>query len=573
MNDSVWILSSPTHEAEALASGLSLPVELAHILINRGIRQVEEAHSFLYGSLQNLHDPYLMDGMKEAVDRIRRAVSSGETIMIFGDFDVDGILSVVMLTKALQILGAKVDYYVPERLKDGYGLKEKHIDIVLEKKATLVISVDCGIKATEFASRAAEKGIDFIVTDHHLPGLSRPKAVAILDPSMKECRYPDRDLAGVGVVFKLIQALMEANGRSETLPHYLKLVSIGTIADVATLRGENRLMVKFGLRGLENVTNKGLKSLMNICGLKGKKISVGDVGFRIGPRINAAGRLGMTDSAIQLFFSDEVENCRSLVQVLDKLNKKRQLIEDKIYREASRFIQENALDSRYRLLVLGCERWHRGVIGIVASKLKDYFYRPVILFTYDNGRAIGSGRSIKDFSLIDCLDANRHCLESYGGHKLAVGCELPHSGLSELKASINRYAMTYLPLKDLRRKVFIDSKISLSSVSSVFIDKLSLLAPFGVGNPKPKFLSQNVEVAGIPRKLKGRHSKILVKQGGAVFEALGWGRPDWADSLQAGERLDLVFSLEKNEYQGEERTHLVIEDLDRSPAAEKIIPG
>ncbi|MGD2294823.1 MAG: DHH family phosphoesterase, partial [Candidatus Aminicenantes bacterium] len=297
MQEKVWIYPSIDEEAKSLSGELDIPVEIARVLINRKITNHKDLQDFLYGTLDNLQDPFLFNSMEQAVKRIRKACVSGEKILIFGDYDVDGILSVVILTKALRTLGGNVDYFIPDRLSQGYGLKERYIDIVLERHAKLVISVDCGIKATGFVSQASTQGVDVIITDHHLPDAILPQALAVLNPKIKGSNYPDKHLAGIGVVFKLIQALFEVEGRTDTLPHYLKLVAIGTIADVVALRGENRLIVKFGLKSLEDVSNPGLKQLMEICRLTQKRVSVGDVGFRIGPRINAAGRLSQADLA------------------------------------------------------------------------------------------------------------------------------------------------------------------------------------------------------------------------------------------------------------------------------------
>jgi len=564
MKESEWILSLPSEEAQALSKELGLSLEFAQILVNRKICDAESAHKFLYGTLDDLYDPFLMKGMTEAVERIHRAASSREKILIFGDYDVDGILSVVILMKALKAIGAEVDYYIPDRLEEGYGIKEKHIQIAFEKKAHLVMSVDCGIKAVKFVQKANENGIDAIITDHHLPGSELPKAIAILNPKIQDSGYPNKYLAGIGVVFKLIQALYKGRKESSVLPHYLKLVSIGTIADIASLKGENRLFVKFGLKGLENVSNIGLLSLMESCGLSGREVSVGDVGFRIGPRINAAGRMGMTDMAVKLFLSDDSEECEKTVNHLNKLNIQRQIVEERIHNQALQQIRKESLDQRYKILILGSEEWHRGVIGIVASKLKDYFHRPIILFTYLDGKAYGSGRSISEISLIDCLDNNSEFLFNYGGHTLAVGCELACEDIKPFKKSINKFADLKISEEDLRRKITIDTKMSFDNINARMLENLSLLSPFGMGNPRPLFLTDDVEVAVEPKKIKGKHSKLLVKQDGRVFEALGWGRTDWAENIYKGDRISLVYTVQTSEFLGETKINLNLEDIKRS---------
>ena len=561
MAETIWVSTPYREEAVNLSAELSIQPEIARILVNRGICSGEAAQCFLYGNLDSLHNPYLMKGMREAVERIRQAISRKEKIIIFGDYDVDGVLSVVVLSKALQSLGAEVDYFIPERLKEGYGIKESHIDVVLERKSKLVISADCGIKATQFAKRAKEKGIDIIITDHHLPGDSLPEALAILNPVLDDSGYPDKNLAAIGVAFKLIQALFEREGKLSYLPHYLKLVAIGTIADVSKLRGENRLFVKFGLQALENVSNSGLLSLIELCGLDGKKVSVGDVGFRIGPRINAAGRMGDADLAVRLFFSESRPESLALAQRLDDLNAERQRTQDRIYNQALEIIQSKSLDKRYKFLVLGCEQWHRGVIGIVASKLKDFFYRPVLLFAYEDAEAHGSGRSISEFPLINCLDECKNLFLDYGGHAMAVGCTLLRENVSLFKSAANAYASSSISDESLKRKIYIDSRVNFSDIDSSFIRNYSLLSPFGVGNSTPIFLTEGAEVIREPQKIKDKHCKIILRQNQRVFEALGWEKGDWALKVKRGERIDLVYSLQFSEYLGGETINLSLEDI------------
>ena len=561
MQATIWVVHPPRAEAEALAEALSLPPAIARILVNRKILTADAARAFLYGGVETLHDPYLMKGMDRAVARIREAVARGEKILVFGDYDVDGVLSTVMLMKALTTLGAKVDYFIPERLTDGYGRKDEHVRIPVERGAGLVISVDCGVKSVEVVARAREKGVDVIVTDHHRPGDVLPDAVAVLDPVLADSGYPDRGLAGVGVTFKLIQALLQKAGKDTGLPHYMKLVSIGTVADVAELKGENRLFVKHGLLGLRSVSNTGLRSLIEACGLGRRKISEGDLGFRIGPRINAAGRMGMTDLAVRLFVSEDAAETTALVQKLDELNAQRQRTEERIFIEACERVERRGLDRKYKCLVLGSPDWHRGVIGIVASKLKDRFHRPVVLFNYDNGKAHGSGRSISEVPLIDLLEDCRHLFLSYGGHKLAVGCTLATERMAAFKETLNPLADARISEDALTRKIRIDGPLGFAEIDDAFLETFGLLVPFGVGNPKPLFVAGEVEVVGEPQVLQGKHLKFLARQGGRVFEALGWDKSDWRHVVHRGGRVSLAFSLGRSEFMGEARTNLVIEDL------------
>jgi single-stranded-DNA-specific exonuclease len=458
-------------------------------------------------------------------------------------------------------LGAEVDYFIPDRLRDGYGLKNEYIPIVLEKKAKLVISVDCGIKAVAFVARAKENGLDVIITDHHQPGPDLPKAVAVLNPALKDSGYPDKYLAGVGVVFKLIQALFDRPKKEAYLRHYLKMVSIGTIADIANLKNENRLFVKFGLDALQYVSNLGLKCLLEVCGLSGKSISVGDVGFRIGPRINAPGRLGRADLCVKLFFSKSLPESRKLALQLNALNAERQDVEKSIFEEAVSRVESKALHERYRILILGCENWHRGVIGIVASKLKEFFHRPILLFAYKNNKAYGSGRSIKDFSLIECLKEHERYFHNFGGHPMAVGCEMAFDQVALFRNDVNNFSRVNLPKDLLARKLYIDVKLHFDEIDQIFLDHLSQLEPHGVGNARPVFLSEGVELTANPKKLQGKHCKMLVRQNGRIFEALGWGKASWADSFKKGDRLNIVYSLQFSQYLGEEKMNFSLEDV------------
>ncbi|MGB7294343.1 MAG: single-stranded-DNA-specific exonuclease RecJ [Candidatus Aminicenantales bacterium] len=561
MDESRWLVASLLPEADLLAAELGIPLPIARVLTNRDILTPEAARAFLEGTLDDLADPYLMAGMDRAVARIEEAIRKKEKILVFGDYDVDGVLSVVIMLKALSGLGASVDYFIPKRLKEGYGIKEAHLQVAREKGARLVVSVDCGIKAVAFVDSAKKEGLDVIITDHHLPSDDLPKAVAVLNPVLKKSGYPYPGLAGVGVVFKLLQALLEKRGKSAHLPHYAKLVAIGTIADVASLRGENRLLVRSGLKGLEACSNRGLRCLLEQCGCLDKKVTEGDVGFRIAPRINAAGRMGTADDAVRLFMSDDDSESVRLARRLSELNSRRQNEEDRIFSEAEKRIREGALDKRYKILVLGCETWHRGIIGIVASKLKDVFHRPALLFTYQDGQAQGSGRSISGLSLVECLDACRDVFLDYGGHPMAVGCVLPRERMATLREKLNRVVDLRLRTEDLQKKVRIDSRLRLNEIETSFIDVYLRLAPFGAGNPKPVFLSEGVEVAGSPQILKNKHIKFLARQDGRMIEVLGWNRKEWAEDIRKGERLDIVYTLQSSLFLGAEKHSLSLEDI------------
>jgi len=568
MEESVWKVADPRPEAPRLAEALGIPLPIARVLTNRQILEPEAARSFLYGRLEDLHDPFLMGGMAAAVDRILAAVERREKILIFGDYDVDGILSMVMLHRALSTMGGIVDYFIPDRLTDGYGIKDEHAGVAVERGASLVVSVDCGIKALGFVELARERGIDVIVTDHHKPGPELPAALAVLDPvaEPEPGGYPYRPLAGVGVVLKLIQALLQRTGRTALLRHYLKLASIGTVADVVELKGENRIFVKLGLRELGDVANPGLKSLIDVCGLTGRRISEGDVGFRIGPRINAAGRMGRTESAVRLFFATALDETYALAKELDELNAERQRTEDQILTQAKAMVDAGGLAGKYRILILEHDGWHRGIIGIVASRVRETYNRPAILFALDDGKAVGSGRSISGYDLIGCLDKCPPLFLSYGGHKHAVGCTLKREDLPAFKKAVNRIADAELTDEDLKPQLKIDAELAFSEITGDFLESHALLDPFGVGNPRPVFMVRDAEIAAAPQKLKDKHIKLLLRKDGRIFEALGWGRRDWlaavdAGTLAKGGRIDVAFTLQTSTYLGEERVYLSLESL------------
>ncbi len=564
MSANRWIISASAPEAELISRKAGLPLWVARVLTNRGVLSPEDARAFLFGDISSLHNPYLFEDMKKAVARIQKAIINKEKILVFGDYDVDGILSVVMLTRVLTDLGGQVEYYIPDRLSQGYGLREQYIESMQSKGFQLLISVDCGIKANAFVNKARECGLDVIITDHHLPGPQLPAAEAILNPAVPGCGYPETSLAGVGVVFKLMQALIQERGQASHLRSYMKLVAIGTVADVVDLKGENRLLVKFGLEELKNAVNPGLKNLLKICGLTGKSISVGDVGFRIGPRLNAAGRLGKAETAVELFFSEEPQVVENIVSQLDNYNSVRQKIEEKIFNQAVNHIEKKKLHEKHKLLILGCEEWHRGVIGIVSSKIKDLFYRPVILFSYEDGKAVGSGRSIKEFSLIDCLDDNKSFFISYGGHRQAVGCELPVEMVDSFRKTINNYVDGKLSPVDLQKKLYIDTPLRFEEMDSNFMELFYCISPFGMGNPRPLFLVEKAEVSAPPQKIKKKHCKLVLRQKGRVFEAIGWQKGAWADQLKRGDLLDVVFSPQENEFLGQESLYLSLEDIRKS---------
>ncbi len=556
-----WLFLNNSAVSAQLAEKANLPPAIARVLANRGLHHPEEADVFLYGSLADVPSPFLFSEMNRCLERLSQAIANREKILIFGDYDADGILALVMLYRALSSAGADVDYYIPDRLKEGYGIKEAHLDIIKKRGARLVITVDCGIKANRFVHLANEAGIDVIITDHHQPGEERPEALAIINPVLSSSGYPFRYLAGVGVAFKVIQAFLEKTGRQGLVPHYTKLVAIGTVADVVPLIGENRLLVRHGLKTLSETRNLGLKNLLASCGLNGSRVNEWDIGFRLGPRVNAAGRVESADLAVRLFLTDSAEEAASICGRLNRLNSERQQMEERILNQAITRIQEAGWHRKYRALILGCEDWHRGIIGIVASRLKERYHRPVILFSYENNFAYGSGRSISSFSLIQALQECRDLFEEFGGHPHAAGCVLQRPKMDELKTRFNSLAMTWLTEEDLTPTLIIDSPLRLKEITPSFLDLYSLLPPFGPGNPRPLFLFPQLRVVSPPQFIQERSFKLKVEQDGRVFEAIVWENPGLASEISPGACLNVAASLGFSRFWGEETVVLNIEDL------------
>ncbi len=559
-----WIISDIPEIPKRLSQNLGIPLPIARILANRGIKSNREAELFLWGSWLDGPSPFLFKDMEICLNRIEKAIKNREKILIFGDYDADGILALVMLYQALVSLGASVDYYVPHRLKEGYGIKPDHLSIIQQKGARLVITVDCGIKANEFVQLAKDQRIDVIITDHHVPGDKKPEAIAILNPHLPDSGYPFPHLTAVGIAFKLIQALLQKRNKESLIPYYTKLVAIGTITDIAPLIGENRLLVRHGLKTLSEVRNYGLRQLLEVSGLQGERLTEGDVGFRIGPRINAAGRMASPDLAVKLFLTKSEEEALSLSQKLNQLNSLRQEAEEKILNQVVATINSRQWPNKYRIFITGCDEWSRGIIGIVANRLKEKFHRPVILFAYENEWAYGSGRSINSFSLIEALRQCKDLFVDYGGHHHAAGCVLPRKKIMELKNRLNLIASSWLTEEDLRPKLLIDGPLRFSEISGSFLQNYLLLPPFGPGNPRPLFLLSNVKIVSKPKNLPNNINKLKLEQDGRVFEAFSSFVSEDLASFSEGAQIDLVASLQLTRSFGEESFILSIEDWAKS---------
>ncbi len=565
-----WVVSTAhPDKVERLAGELGVPPLVARLLVLRGLDEPELADRFLHPSLCQLHDPFLMADMQAAVGRLRRAIDRQEKILIYGDYDVDGTMAVVVLLTALRALGARVETHIPHRLTEGYGMRVPVVEQAAAEGYKIVISVDTGVRDHEVIGRARELGVDCIVTDHHLPDAQLPPACAILNPHRNDCGYPDKNLSGVGVAFKLVQALLGQAVSERLMRSYLKIVAIGTIADVVPLVGENRVIAHFGLAGLQKPVHAGLRALLEVAGLAGQQVTTGGVGFRLAPRLNAAGRMENARDAVDLLTTPEPDKAREIAQRLDRLNRERQEVEEQILQRALEIMDgrpEMMTPSAGRpqgchSLVVAGAGWHRGVIGIVAQRLVERFYLPTLVIAIEDGIGHGSGRSIAGFHMVEALDQARDLFDRYGGHAQAAGFSLPADRISELEARFESYARGKLRAEDLEPVLRLDAEVSLADVDQKLYEALQQLEPYGVGNPTPVFATRSVRLLEPPRVLKDKHLKLRVAQRTRSTAAVGWGLAAWAPTLAASQQVDLAFTVDENVYQDVASLQLVIKDI------------
>jgi single-stranded-DNA-specific exonuclease len=553
-------------QAAALASALDLHPTVARLLCLRGFDDPEKAQRFLQPSLDHLHDPFRLTGMMAAVERLEQAIARRERIAIHGDYDVDGITSTVILRRALEMLGGDVIHFIPERLKDGYGLQPAAIERLRADGVSLIVSVDCGIRGIEAARKARELAVDLIITDHHEPDAELPDAVAVLNPKRHDCSYPDKDLAGVGVALKVVQALCSRAGRQKWLPAFVKIAAIGTLADVVPLVGENRVIARFGLASLSTGPHTvGLRALLDCCGLTGKTIDSYQVAFMLAPRVNAAGRMSTPDIATRLLLATDnsLENeARTLAQQLNDENLKRQQEEADLVAAARKAIETDPAVGAHNVLVVGGPGWHRGVIGIAASKLVDTYHKPSIVLSIDGDVAHGSCRSISDFDMLDALERCSDLFVKFGGHRQAAGLTMESARVPEFRQRINAWADEVLHPDQLRPRLRIDAPLSLNGITHDLVRGLDALGPFGMGNPRPVFHAAPVEIVDGPRTLKERHLKMTFSQQGRRFKAIAWRAAERAEFLEKHRSgVNLAFSLDRNEYQGETYLELNVCDI------------
>lgn len=564
MNAKRWIvLEQDTRRVASLADALGVSSTVAALLISRGCDDELSARSFLQPSHDQLYDPYLMLGMSEAVPRLLRAIDNREPILVYGDYDVDGTTGTAVLLRALNLLGAQTGFHVPHRFTEGYGIQQAALQKAVAEGYKLAISVDCGIRAHEPLYWARDNGLDVIVTDHHLPDECEgvPPAYAVLNPNQKGCTYPDKNLAGVGVAFKLVHALFRERGRESQVNAFLKIVAIGTVADVAKLCGENRTIVALGLKDLPKATNPGLRALMEVAGCDGASMTAYDIGFRLGPRINAAGRMDAARAVVELFSTRDAEEARRLAKHLDTRNQERKEVQKQIVELAISELESVERDAANSYVaVIAGEGWHRGVIGIAASKISERINRPCVVLSIDGGVAHGSGRSIEPYHLLNGLTTCADLFEKFGGHSHAAGITIKPDRIDELRRRLNEHAGACLTEEDLQPCVHIDAELPAEDISFELVAELQRLEPYGAANPRPTFLARNLCILTEPRLIGQRHLKMSVAgPKGRPLETIWWNGAEQTTSIRSG--IDMAYTIEESNWNGEKFLQLSVRDM------------
>jgi single-stranded-DNA-specific exonuclease len=547
--------------ARELARSLGAPLAAAEALVNRGIATPESAHRFLEPSLDDLLDPHQLRGLDAAVARLQGALESGERILVHGDYDVDGITSTFLLHSVLSGLGARCEYRIPHRTRDGYGLSLEAIDEAHRRGCTLVVTVDCGITAVDAVRHARSHGIDTVVTDHHEPAAVLPEAAALVNPRLADCPYPFKSLAGVGVTFKLVEALLRGRGGLPRASEYLDVVALGTIADVVPLVGENRVLARLGLERLNRADRLGLKALVDVAGLSGKRITSGQVAFVLAPRINAAGRMGNPEQGVRLLLSRDIHEARDIAASLEDDNQRRRQFDENALTEAAARVESELNWPDCAAIVLWSEHWHPGVIGIVASRLVERFQRPALLVSLDGDRGRGSGRSLPGLDLNRLLSDCGDLLEAFGGHAFAAGLTVKRERLPELRQRFESLVRERLAPEDCVPRLTLDGELHFSECTFELVEWLERMSPHGLDNPEPLFCTRDVTVESAAAVGGGKHLKLALVDGTGRAEAIGFGLGDLAPSLARARRCDVAYSPTRNEWMGETRLQLKVKGV------------
>jgi single-stranded-DNA-specific exonuclease len=530
---------------------------LAGLLVNRGISTVEEATVFLNPEFKNLHDPFLLNGMEEAVNRIKKALSKKEKILIYGDYDVDGLTAAALLTSVLKEMGGSVCSYIPHRVKEGYGLNEEAIHLAYKNGVNLILTVDCGTNSLREVILARKLGIDTIITDHHeVESVALPPAAAVINPHQLDCSYPFKDLSGVGVAFKLAQGLSELQNVEE----HLDLVALGTVADIVPVRGENRILVRYGLEKLAKTKKAGLRALMQASGISGDKLTSRGISFILAPRLNAPGRLDSAEKSLKLLLTESEEEASCLVRELEKNNRRRQAIQEKILKDAQEKIEREPENKLCPVIVLADESWHPGLVGIVASKLVESYCRPAILIAMGKEMGKGSCRSVGEFHILHALRECSRLLAGFGGHSQAAGLVIPRRNLGRFCERMQEVGEEKLAGKDLLPRLRIDMELDLSEVTEELVEDIIRLKPYGSGNSEPVFISHNVQAIR-PRIVSGRHLKMQVLRNRRSVDAIGFGMGGYIASLNRSGSMDIAYNPQINTWEGKSELQLHLRDI------------
>ena len=563
-----WKIKQPSEDHVAsLKKEFNTSKIIAKVLANRGIESLKSSHNFFNPSNDQLHDPFMMKNMDIAVNRISKNIQNQKPILIFGDYDVDGTTGASLLYLGLKDLNAIVEYYIPHREKEGYGLSSGGIDYAHSIGADLLITCDCGINAFQPVDYANEHEVDIIITDHHIPDKKLPNAYAVLNPKQKGCEYPFKGLCGCGVAFKLISALSEKSGIGQNVGlNYLDLVALATSADMVPILDENRVLVHGGLDQLEESKSPGIHQLLVQTGLVGESLNVGKLVFGLAPKINAAGRMGDANRTVELLTTSDKTRAKELASILVRENKRRQLIQEDIVKDAIRLVHSQVDLENNKVVIIGSKGWHLGVVGIVASRIKDEFSRPAIVIAFDKeGIGKGSARSIPNLDLYEALSYAAKFLEGYGGHPMAAGLTVREDKFENFKSLFLRNANKILTNDDLIPAISIDGEMALTDINSRFMRFLEKLGPFGPGNMRPKFVSRNLSISGQPRLMgKGEHIRFIVSQNGRNYPAVGFKLSSHYEDLIRGVPVDIAYVVEVNQWQGQSNIQLNVRDIQLS---------
>ena len=564
-----WRLRAPAdpENVKQLSAELGVDPVLATLLVHRGIRTFEEARSFFRPNLSDIHDPFLMKDMDKAVERLEKAVSGNEKVLVYGDYDVDGTTAVALVYSFIRRLTSSVDFYIPDRYDEGYGVSQKGIDWAAENGFRLIITLDCGIKAIDKVEYAASKGIDIIICDHHLPESEIPAAVAVLDPKREDCHYPFDDLSGCGVGFKLVQAYSAKCGIPfESLLPLLDLLVVSIASDLVSVGGENRVLAHFGLKWLNEKPRVGLKAMISLANLEPEHITIDDIVFKIGPRINAAGRMESGRLAVELLTAEDDMTAMSIGTKINDNNNERKSIDREITKEALDMVQNGTCCTSENAVIVYGPEWNKGVVGIVASRLVEAYYKPTFVLTKSNGFITGSARSVRGFDLYDAISSCADLLENYGGHIYAAGLTMREENLAEFASRIDRYVSSHITKEMVTPVIDVDSEINFSQITPKFFRVLKQFQPFGPGNSSPVFLTRNVYDDGNGRKVGpgGQHLKLELIQESQPYHqvsAIAFNMADSFEHIRNGNPVDVCYSIVENYYRGNSTLQLRIKDI------------